>query len=77
LPLFRKITLYPLIIIEAKVKEAVGGRKMDSKNDNNGQDDSYFVFREAANADELLQLFQLRYQVYRNSRLAKFVPFAW
>jgi len=33
---------------------------------------SYFVFREAANAEELLALLRLRYRVYRDSRLTKF-----
>jgi len=32
-----------------------------------------FVFREAANADELLALLKLRYEVYRNSRVSGFV----
>jgi hypothetical protein len=49
-------------------------RKMLTAHSQNEADQSYFVFREAANADQLLQLFQLRYQVYRNSKLAKFVP---
>ncbi len=40
----------------------------------NHQDQSYYVFREAQNPDELLELFRLRYQVYRNSDLARLVP---
>jgi ribosomal protein S18 acetylase RimI-like enzyme len=47
---------------------------MDFIDEQNGQNGSYFVFREAANAGELLELFQLRYQVYRNSKLARFIP---
>ena len=48
--------------------------EMLSKDDMNGRHQSYFVFREAANTNELLDPFRLRYRVYRNSRLARFVP---
>jgi len=34
----------------------------------------YFVFREAVNKEELLELLKLRYRVFRNSHLARFVP---
>ena len=47
---------------------------MSLADDSNRQNGKYFVFREAANLDELLELFRLRYRVYRNSKLAKFVP---
>ena len=47
---------------------------MDFIDEQNGQNGSYYVFREAANTDELLELFHLRYQVYRHSKLARFIP---
>jgi hypothetical protein len=38
-----------------------------------GSGEKYFVYREAESAEELCELFRLRYRVYRNSHLVKFV----